>query len=69
MRGQSTGVQPTRGRPMSGRWSQKRLAILAALVLAGVFVAANVHLVTVAFTSQPACVAPTLDRPAAKPAC
>ena len=54
---------------MSGHWSQKRLAILAALVLAGAFVAANVHLVTVAFTSQPACVAPTIDRPAAKPAC
>ena len=54
---------------MSGRWNQKRLAILAALLLAGVFIAANVHLVTVAFTSQPACVAPAAGKAPAKPAC
>ena len=37
--------------------AQKRLAILAALVMVGFVLAANAHLVTVAVQSQPACVA------------
>lgn len=58
-----------KSQPMSGPWSQKRRAILAALVLAALFVAANVHLVAVAFISQPACVAPAADRQPARPSC
>lgn len=40
---------------MTGR-TQRRLAILGAAVALGVFVAANVHLVSAAFRSQPECV-------------
>ena len=35
---------------------QRRLAITGAILLAGLFVAANAHLVAVAYKSQPACV-------------
>ncbi len=49
--------------------AQKRLAILAAVVAAGLFVAANIHLVTVAFTSMPDCVPPAPDKAPARPAC
>lgn len=51
------------------RVSQKRLAILGAVVLAGLFLAANAHLLTVAVRSQPDCVAPAPDKPPAKRAC
>jgi hypothetical protein len=37
--------------------AQKRLAIAGALAALAVFVVANAHLVSVAFQSQPACVA------------
>lgn len=36
----------------------KRLAIAGAILLGAAFAAANVHLVTVAIRSQPACVVP-----------
>lgn len=36
--------------------NQKRLAIAGALAALGVFIAANVHLVTAALRSQPSCV-------------
>lgn len=36
---------------------QKRLALIAALAALGLVLAANAHLVVVAFGSQPACVA------------
>jgi len=54
--------------------SQRRLAVAAALLVAAIFVAANVHLVIVAFASMPACVAPAAHEQAAllrvaKPAC
>lgn len=48
---------------------QKRLAILGAVLLTGLFVAANAHLIAVAFQSQTGCVAPAPDRMPAKPAC
>ncbi len=47
--------------------SQRSAAILAALVLAGIFVAANAHLIVVAVTSQPECTASLAK--AAKPVC
>ncbi|WP_166433973.1 hypothetical protein [Roseovarius spongiae] len=48
--------------------TQRRLAIIGALLGVGVFIAANAHLVTVAVQSQPDC---TLSEhaAAAKPAC
>lgn len=47
--------------------SQRKMAIAAAVVLVGVFIAANAHLIAVAFLSQPDC---TLSAAvAAKPAC
>lgn len=55
-------------------WTRPRLAgiALATLVVA-VFVAANAHLVTVAFSSQPDCVLPPSEESvayrAAKPSC
>lgn len=49
--------------------SQRRLAILGAVVLAGVFLAANAHLLTVALRSQPDCIAPAPDKPPARRAC
>ena len=36
----------------------KRIAVAGAILAAAVFVAANAHLVTVAYQSQPACVTP-----------
>lgn len=54
---------------MIGVRAQKRLAILAAVVAAGLFIAANVHLVAVAFTSMPDCVQPMPGKPPARPAC
>lgn len=39
------------------RWrSTRRMLVLSAMVIIGVLVAANAHLVYVAFTSQPDCV-------------
>lgn len=37
--------------------TQKRIAILGTLVAISLFVAANAHLVSVAFSSRPACAA------------
>lgn len=48
---------------------QRRLAILGAILLTGLFVAANVHLVAVAMQSQGGCVAPAPDRMPAQRAC
>ncbi|MEQ8349549.1 MAG: hypothetical protein RIB84_28000 [Sneathiellaceae bacterium] len=48
---------------------QKRLAILAAVLLAGLFVAANVHFLTVAIESESGCVAPVAGKPPARRAC
>lgn len=48
---------------------QRRLAIAGAALVAALFVAANAHLVTVAFHSQPACVAADPASPPAKTAC
>ncbi|MBC7285400.1 hypothetical protein [Hoeflea sp.] len=48
---------------------QKRLAILGAVLFTGLFVAANAHLIAVAFRSQTGCVAPAPDRMPAKRAC
>lgn len=48
---------------------QRRLAILAALVGVGVFLAANAHLVTVAVTSMPECVQPAPGKAPARPGC
>lgn len=48
---------------------QKRLAILGAVLLTGLFVLANAHLIAVAFHSQTGCVAPAPDRMPAKHAC
>lgn len=59
----------------SAHWSrQRQLAVAMALLLAVVFVAANIHLVLVSIASMPACVAPTADQQStmlrvAKPAC
>lgn len=59
----------------SAQWSrQRQLAVTAALLLAIVFIAANIHLVVVSIASMPACVAPTADKQSAmlrvaKPAC
>jgi len=57
------------------RRSTRRLLLLSAVVIAGVLVAANAHLVYVAFSSQPDCVTHLKDEGepgtyrAAKPAC
>ena len=48
---------------------QKRLAILGAVLLTGLFVTANAHLIAVALQSQTGCVTPAPDRLPAKPAC
>ena len=56
-------------------WSrQRQFAVATALLLAAVFIAANVHLVLVSLASMPPCVAPTVDQQSAmlrvaKPAC
>ncbi len=47
--------------------SQRGLAILAAVTFAGIFIAANAHLISVAVISQPECTASAAK--AAKPAC
>ncbi len=49
------------------RFSQRRLAIAGAFVFVGIFIAANAHLITVAFQSQPECTLSAVA--AAKPAC
>ncbi len=49
------------------RISQRSLAIGAALAFVGIFLAANVHLITVAFQTQPDCTLAAAT--AAKPAC
>ncbi|MCR8723893.1 hypothetical protein [Frigidibacter sp. ROC022] len=49
--------------------AQRRLAILGALLLAGLFVAANIHLLGVALTSRSACVPAAPDKPPAKRVC
>lgn len=49
--------------------TQKRLAILGAIALVAVFLGANAHLITVAFRSQPGCVAVSPDRAPARHAC
>ena len=48
---------------------QKRLAIIGAVLLVAVFIAANVHLITVAMQSQSRCIAPAPDKAPAKLAC
>lgn len=59
----------------SASWSrQRQLALATALLVAAVFIAANIHLVLVSIASMPACVAPAVDRQSAmlrvaKPAC
>ena len=54
---------------MIGDRAQKRLAILAAVIGVGLLIAANTHLVTVAFTSMPDCVQPSPGKAPARPAC
>jgi hypothetical protein len=48
--------------------AQKRLALAAALALVAVFLGANLHLLTVALGSAPACTAAAGAAPA-RPAC
>lgn len=48
--------------------AQKRLAITAALLLVAVFLGANLHLLSVALESQPACAVASGAMPA-RPAC
>lgn len=48
---------------------QKRLALLGAAIGIGAFIAANVHLVAVAFQSEPACALPTNGPVPARRAC
>ena len=56
-------------------WSRQRLAAVAAsIAIAGLFIAANAHFVTVSVATMPACVAPAVQDQApllrvAKPAC
>lgn len=54
---------------MIGARAQKRAAILVAVIIAGLFLAANAHLVAVAFTSMPDCVQPAPGKAPARPAC
>lgn len=49
--------------------TQIRLAVAAAALGIGLFVAGNVHLFTVAFQSQPACALPEGGPAPARPAC
>lgn len=49
--------------------AQRRLAILGAVLLAGLFVAANAHLMTVALRSQSDCIDPAPDKAPAKRVC
>jgi hypothetical protein len=48
---------------------QQTLAIAGAILVAAVFVAANVHLVAVAFRSQPACALVEAGDPPAQRVC
>lgn len=48
---------------------QKRLAILGAVLLVGLFLAANAHFLTVAIQSDSGCVAPMPGKLPAKRAC
>ncbi|MCB1494316.1 MAG: hypothetical protein KDJ86_00900 [Bauldia sp.] len=48
---------------------QRRLAIAGAVVFAGLFLAANAHLVKVAFMSQPDCVTPPPGKAPARLSC
>lgn len=56
-------------------WSrQRQFAVATTLLLAAVFIAANIHLVLVSIASMPACAAPPADKQSAmlrvaKPAC
>jgi len=62
-------------KPQKAPWSrQRRLAVAGALLVAALFIAANVHLVMVSFGSMPDCVAPAHQEQSAmlrvaKPAC
>lgn len=49
--------------------TQKRLAIAGALAALALFVGANVHLIAVAFSSQPPCGAISADRAPARHSC
>lgn len=49
--------------------TQKRVAIAGALMALGLLIAANAHLVTLAFSSQPACAMTEDDPMPAKRAC
>ncbi len=49
--------------------TQKRLAIMGALAALGIFIVANAQLITVAFRTQPACVAVTDAALPARHAC
>lgn len=49
--------------------TQKRLAIAGACLGVALFLAANAHLVAVAFLSQPGCAAVSPDRAPARPSC
>ncbi len=49
--------------------TQKRLVIAGVIVLVGIFVAANVHFISLAFQSQPECVAVESGARPAKHAC
>lgn len=54
---------------MIGPRAQKRLAILTAAIVIGLFLAANAHLFAVAFTSMPDCVQPSPGRAPARSVC
>lgn len=61
-------------RQLAQRSRQRQFAVATALLLAIVFIAANIHLVMVSVASMPACVAPAADKQSAmlrvaKPAC
>lgn len=47
----------------------KCLAIAGAVLAIAVFAAANVHLITVAYRSQPACITPAAGHAPASPGC
>jgi hypothetical protein len=49
--------------------AQKHLAILTAAIVIGLILAANAHLVTVAFTSMPDCVQPSPGKAPARSVC
>lgn len=49
--------------------AQRRLAIAGACLAGALFLAANAHLIAVAFLSQPGCAAVSADRAPARPSC